>query len=77
MQTKMSASMLAFFVAPFTKSEGVKIMGKVNVQKRGKVFQYQFEIASVNGKRKFIIFYGLSRKWKWKKVNKEEINNKL
>ena len=29
-------------------------MGKVNIQKRGKVFQYQFEIASVNGKRKFI-----------------------
>ena len=29
-------------------------MGKVNVQKRGKVFQYKFEIAPVNGKRKFI-----------------------
>lgn len=28
-------------------------MGKVNVQKRGKVYQYQFEIAPVNGKRKF------------------------
>lgn len=28
-------------------------MGKVNVQKRGKVYQYQFEIASVGGKRKF------------------------
>ena len=28
-------------------------MGKVNVQKRGKVYQYQFEIARVNGKRKF------------------------
>lgn len=29
-------------------------MGKVNVQKRGKVYQYQFEIARVNGKRKYI-----------------------
>lgn len=28
-------------------------MGKVNVQKRGKVYQYQFEIAPVGGKRKF------------------------
>lgn len=28
-------------------------MAKVNVQKRGKVYQYQFEIAPVNGKRKF------------------------
>lgn len=28
-------------------------MGKVNIQKRGKVYQYQFEIARVNGKRKF------------------------
>lgn len=29
-------------------------MGSVNIQKRGKVYQYQFEIASVKGKRKFI-----------------------
>ena len=29
-------------------------MGSVNVQKRGKVYQYQFEIAPVKGKRKFI-----------------------
>ena len=29
-------------------------MGKVNVQKRGKVFQYKFEIVPINGKRKFI-----------------------
>ena len=29
-------------------------MGSVNVQKRGKVYQYQFEIAPIKGKRKFI-----------------------
>lgn len=29
-------------------------MGKVNISKRGKVYQYQFEIARVDGKRKYI-----------------------
>lgn len=29
-------------------------MGNVNIKKRGKVYQYQFEIAPVNGKRKYI-----------------------
>ena len=29
-------------------------MGKVNVKKRGNVYQYQFEIAPINGKRKFL-----------------------
>lgn len=29
-------------------------MGSVNVQKRGKVYQYQFGIAHIKGKRKFI-----------------------
>mgnify|MGYP001107790714 CR=1 FL=1 len=28
-------------------------MGNVYVQKRGKVYQYKFEIASIDGKRKF------------------------
>ena len=28
-------------------------MGNVYVQKRGNVFQYQFQIASVDGKRKY------------------------
>lgn len=37
-------------------------MGKVNVRKRGNVFQYQFEIASVNGKRKFINKSGFKTK---------------
>lgn len=27
----------------------------VNIKKRGKVYQYQFEIAKVEGKRKYII----------------------
>ena len=26
-------------------------MGQVNIRKRGKVYQYQFETAKVNGKR--------------------------
>ena len=30
-----------------------KIMGNVYVQKRGKVYQYQFAIASIDGKRKY------------------------
>ena len=29
-------------------------MGKVNIKKRGNVYQYKFEIAPVNGKRKFL-----------------------
>ena len=29
-------------------------MGNVYIQKRGKVYQYQFAIAPVNGKRKYI-----------------------
>lgn len=29
-------------------------MRSVNVRKRGKVYQYQFEIGTINGKRKFI-----------------------
>lgn len=29
-------------------------MRRVNVRKRGKVYQYQFEIGTINGKRKFI-----------------------
>ena len=37
-------------------------MAKVNIQKRGKVYQYQFEIAPVNGKRKFINKSGFKTK---------------
>ncbi len=29
-------------------------MRRVNLRKRGKVYQYQFEIGTINGKRKFI-----------------------
>lgn len=37
-------------------------MGKVNIKKRGNVYQYQFEIASVRGKRKWITKSGFSTK---------------
>lgn len=29
-------------------------MRRINVIKRGKVYQYQFEIGTINGKRKFM-----------------------
>ncbi len=38
-------------------------MGNVYVQKRGTVFQYQFEIASVNRERKFINKSGFRTRW--------------
>lgn len=37
-------------------------MASVNIKKRGKVYQYQFEIASVNGKRKWITKCGFKTK---------------
>lgn len=37
-------------------------MGNVNIKKRGNVYQYQFEIASVNGKRKYINKSGFKTK---------------
>ena len=37
-------------------------MGKVRTMKRGKVYQYQFEIAPVNGKRKYINKSGFKTK---------------
>ena len=37
-------------------------MGSVNVRKRGKVYQYQFEAASVDGKRKQITKSGFKTK---------------
>lgn len=37
-------------------------MAKVNIQKRGKVYQYQFEIAPVDGKRKYINKSGFKTK---------------
>ena len=37
-------------------------MGNVNIKKRGKVYQYQFEIARVNGKRKWITKSGFKTK---------------
>ena len=37
-------------------------MRRVNVRKRGKVYQYQFEIGTINGKRKFINKSGFKTK---------------
>lgn len=37
-------------------------MGNVNIKKRGNVYQYQFEIARVNGKRKYINKSGFKTK---------------
>ena len=37
-------------------------MGQVNIKKRGNVYQYQFEIAKVNGKRKYINKSGFKTK---------------
>lgn len=37
-------------------------MGKVNVLKRGNVYQYKFEIVSVGGRRKFINKSGFKTK---------------
>ena len=34
----------------------------INIRKRGKVYQYQFEIAKVNGKRKSITKSGFKTK---------------
>ena len=37
-------------------------MANITVQKRGNVYQYKFEVASVDGKRKFINKSGFSTK---------------
>ena len=37
-------------------------MGSINIRKRGKVFQYSFEIAKINGKRKQITKSGFRTK---------------
>lgn len=37
-------------------------MGNVNIQKRGNVYQYKFEIASIDGKRKFLNKSGFKTK---------------
>lgn len=37
-------------------------MANVNIKKRGKVYQYQFEIAPVKGKRKWITKSGFKTK---------------
>jgi len=45
--------MLAFFSFTRLLVKEALAMAKVNITKRGQVFQYQFEIASVGGKRKY------------------------
>ena len=46
----------------------------VNIRKRGKAYQYQFEIAKVDGKRKYISKSGFKTKNEriciWKKLKK-------
>ena len=37
-------------------------MGNVTIQKRGKYYQYKFEVAKVDGKRKFINKSGFDTK---------------
>lgn len=45
-------------------------MANVNIRKRGKVYQYQFEAASVDGKRKQITKSGFKTKLELLKQNK-------
>lgn len=54
--------MLAFFslIKDFCKTES--IMVKVQIKKRGKYFQYTFEIAPQDGKRKWITKSGFKSK---------------
>ena len=49
-------------------SEGEKIM--VNVRKRGKVYEYRFEIATIEGTRKWITRSGFATKWKHELMKK-------
>ena len=43
-----------FSLLDLYKKEKNDYMRRVSVRKRGKVYQYQFEIGTINGKRKFI-----------------------
>ena len=54
--------MLALFICQKIFLLEANIMGSVNVRKRGKVYQYQFEAASVDGKRKQITKSGFKTK---------------
>lgn len=62
--------MLALFVCKFILEVYI-IM--INIRKRGKVFQYQFEIAPVGGERKQITKSGFKTKKKPKKQELEHI----
>ena len=54
--------MLALFICQKIFLLEANIMGSVNVRKRGKVYQYQFEAASIDGKRKQITKSGFKTK---------------
>ena len=51
--------MMAFFVYQFQKEESIKM---ASVRKRGKVYEYRFETASVDGTRKQITKSGFRTK---------------
>lgn len=42
----------------------------VNVRKRGKVYEYRFEIATIEGTRKWITRSGFATKWKHELMKK-------
>ena len=49
-------------------------MGAVNIRKRGKVYQYQFEIAPMNGKRKQFTKSGFRTKQEAQEAGTEAYN---
>ena len=52
-------------------------MARVNVQKRGKVYQYRFEVASIGGKRKYINKSGFKSKNEALEAGMKVYNNYL
>ena len=52
-------------------------MARVNVQKRGKVYQYRFEVASIGGKRKYINKSGFKSKNEALEAGMKAYNNYL
>jgi hypothetical protein len=54
MFTYRTGILLSVLFSSLAKKRSENIMADVRVMKRGKVYQYQFEIAPVNGTRKYI-----------------------
>ena len=50
-------------------------MGRINIKKRGKVYQYCFEAAKVNGKRKQITKSDLKQKMQLMLQEKKHMKN--